>query len=308
MNTCDLSIVIPTFKSEKSIDSLIDALENDQYLKTLRWELIIVDDQSPDNSYAIIQKKAAQYPNIIGLRLHKNSGQHSATLAGICEAKGALLLTMDDDFEHPINEIKTLVDELHSSKADIVFGTPKSQNKSAARKGISRVFKWSTRKFSEGYGDGSAFRLIKKDVYKQLVKHQTPFVFIDEILAWYTKNVIFCPISFSASRKPSTYRSSNLVGLYINILFTYSSFPAQLLTKVGLIGSLLSFGIGIFYIVKKLFFKAQLGFTSIAVSILFSASLVLLALGVIAQYIYRQNRLLNQHPQYSIKDRTNEVK
>lgn len=307
MTNCDLSIVIPTYKSEQSIDALIDALENDQYLDTLKWELIIVDDQSPDNSYAIIEKKANQYPNIIGLRLHKNSGQHSATLAGICEAEGALLLTMDDDFEHPINEIKTLVDKLHSSKADIVFGTPKSQNKSAARKGISRIFKWSTRAFSEGYGDGSAFRLIKRDVYKQLIKHQTPFVFLDEILAWYTKNVIFLPISYSASRKPSSYQSSNLVGLYINILFTYSSFPAQLLTKVGLIGSLLSFGVGIFYIVKKLFFKAQLGFTSIAVSILFSASLVLLALGVIAQYIYRQNRLLNQHPQYSIKDRTNEA-
>ena len=89
-------------------------------------------------------------------------------------------------------------------------------------------------------------------------------------------------------------------------MFTYSSFPAQLLTKVGIAGSFISFGVGIFYIVKKLFFKAQLGFTSIAVSILFSASLILMALGVIAQYIYRQNRLLNQYPQFSIKSRTDE--
>lgn len=87
-------------------------------------------------------------------------------------------------------------------------------------------------------------------------------------------------------------------------MFTYSSFPAQFLTKLGIGGSVVSFLIGIFYIVKKFFFKTQLGFTSIAVSILFSASIILLGLGIIAQYIYRQNRLLNAHPQFSIRYRT----
>lgn len=304
MNLIDLSIVIPVYKAQQTIAALIDSLESDQYLSTLKWELILVDDNSEDNSFKIIQEKSTHYQNITGLKLHKNSGQHSATLAGISVAKGNLLLTMDDDFEHPINEIKTLIEKLNSSNADIVFGTPKTQNKSIVRKVISSIFKWSTRSFSEGYGDGSAFRLIRRAIYLELKKHATPFVFIDEILAWYTKNVVFLPIPYSPSSKSSTYKTGNLIGLYVNIMFTYSSFPAQLLTKLGILGSILSFGIGIFYIIKKLFFKAQLGFTSIAVSILFSASVILLALGVIAQYIYRQNRLLNQHPQFSIKERT----
>lgn len=302
----DLSIVIPVFEAEQSIGQLIDALQEDGHLKTLRWELILVDDCSNDLSFDIIEKKCNIYPNCIGIRLHKNSGQHSATLAGINEAKGELLLTMDDDFEHPITEISNLFDELNSKNVDIVFGVPHSQEKNKFRKIISSLFKWSTRSFSEGYGNGSAFRLMRKDIYTQLKHHKTPFVFIDEILAWYTKNVIFLPICFNASNKTSTYRSSNLLGLYFNIMFTYSSFPAQALTKLGIIGSALSFAVGIFYVIKKLFFKAQLGFTSIAVSILFSASVILLALGIIAQYIYRQNRLLNQHPQYSVKDRTDE--
>ena len=166
--------------------------------------------------------------------------------------------------------------------------------------------KITTRLFSDGYGDGSAFRLIHKSIYSQIQQHKMPFVFIDEILAWYTKNVYFLPMTFLKSQKVSSYRTTSLFKLYNDIVFTYSSFPAQFLTKIGFSGSLISFLIGFYFIVKKLFFKAQLGFTSIAVSILFSASVILLGLGIIAQYIFRQNRLLNEFPQYSIRYRTDE--
>ncbi len=304
----DLSIVIPVFEAESSIGALIDQLEANQYLSTKSWELILIDDCSKDKSFQIIEDKAKQYSNIIGLSLFKNSGQHSATLAGITEASGELLLTMDDDFEHPIEEIKTLIETFEKSQVDVVFGVPANDDKSRFRKGISRILKKSTQLFSEGYGNGSAFRLIRKDIYLQLKNHKTPFVFIDEILAWYTKNVIFLPINFNTSNKTSTYRPSNLLSLYFNIIFTYSSFPAQFLTRVGIFGSFISFLAGIFFIGKKVFFRAQLGFTSVAVSILFSASLILFGLGIIAQYIYRQNKLLNQHPQFLIKNRTDEKK
>jgi undecaprenyl-phosphate 4-deoxy-4-formamido-L-arabinose transferase len=306
MKLKDLSIVIPVYQAESSIGELIDQLENNPFLKTLKWELILVDDCSSDTSFQIIEAKSKHYSNITGLTLHKNSGQHSATLAGIIEAKGELLLTMDDDFEHPVEEIEGLISAINNQNADVAFGIPKNQEKNFVRKRISKEFKRYTRSFSEGYGEGSAFRLMRKEIYTQLSKHKTPFVFIDEVLAWYTKNAIFISIDFNQATKKSTYRISNLFGLYFNIMFTYSSFPAQLLTKVGILGSFISFGVGVFYIIKKLFFKAQLGFTSIAVSILFSVSLILLALGVIAQYIYRQNRLLNQYPQFSIKSRTDE--
>ena len=166
--------------------------------------------------------------------------------------------------------------------------------------------KLTSRLFSDGYGNGSAFRLIHKSIYSQIQQHKMPFIFIDEILAWYTKNVFFLPMTFLSSDKVSSYRTISLFKLYNDIVFTYSSFPAQFLTKVGFSGSIISFLIGIYFIIKKLFFKAQLGFTSIAVSILFSASIILLGLGIIAQYIFRQNKLLNEFPQYSIRYRTDE--
>lgn len=302
----DISIVIPVYEAEKSIAQVVDSLMSSDYLKSKTWELILVDDFSQDNSFQIIQEKSKQFSNILGISLHKNVGQHSATFAGMSEAKGKVLITMDDDGEHPVDFIPNLVDAITQRNVDVAFGIPDSSNKNLIRKGISSLFKSSAQWFSDGYGNGSAYRAIKKSIYSQLTKHKMPFIFLDEILAWYTKNVEFLPCTFLRSNKASTYGSVRLLSLYSNIMYTYSSFPAQFLTRLGIGGSIISFLIGVFYIVKKLYFKAQIGFTSIAVSILFSASIILLGLGIIAQYIYRQNRLLNHFPQYSIRYRTDE--
>lgn len=300
----DISIVIPVYEAEKSIAKVIDNLFASEYLNKKQWELILVDDFSQDNSFKIIQEKSKLHKNILGISLHKNVGQHSATFAGMVEASGKYLITMDDDGEHPVDFIPSLIDALENKNVDVAFGVPSSSNKNLIRKAISKGFKLSAKWVSDGYGNGSAYRAIKKSIYSQLNQHQMPFIFLDEILAWYTKNVSFLPCNFLASNKTSTYGSKRLISLYSNIMYTYSSFPAQFLTKVGVSGSIISFLVGVFYIAKKLYFKAQIGFTSIAVSILFSASIILLGLGIIAQYIYRQNRLLNHYPQFSIRTRT----
>ena len=300
----NISIVIPVYQAQDSLAKVVDDLQNASFLRRKKWELILIDDFSSDSSFTVIQEKANQYSNIIGISLHKNVGQHSATLAGIKEATGAFLYTMDDDGEHPIKYLQILFESLENNNADIAFAIPSRSEKNIIRKTLSSVFKKSARWYSDGYGEGSAFRLIRRSIYVQLKNHQAPFVFIDEILAWYTKNVVFEPCQFLTSNKKSTYKPIRLLNLYNEIMYTYSSFPAQFLTKVGVFGSLISFCFGLFFITKKLFFKTKLGFTSITVSILFSASVIMLGLGIIAQYIYRQNKLLNRYPQFSIRERT----
>ena len=302
----DISIVIPVYQAQDSLAKVVDELQSTSFLKTKKWELILVDDFSSDTSFEIIQQKAEQYSNIVGISLHKNVGQHSASLAGINEAKGEFLFTMDDDGEHPTEYLQILLESLELNNADVAFAIPASSEKNIIRKTLSSGFKRTAKWCSDGYGDGSAFRLIRQSIYVQLQNHQAPFVFIDEILAWYTKNVVFERCQFLTSNKKSTYRPIRLLSLYNEIMYTYSSFPAQFLTKVGMFGSVISFCLGVFFIIKKLFFKTKLGFTSITVSILFSASIIMVGLGIIAQYIYRQNKLLNRYPQYSIRERTDD--
>ncbi|MBL4709046.1 MAG: glycosyltransferase [Flavobacteriales bacterium] len=187
----EISIVIPVCEAQKSIGKVIDELQALPYLQQNQWELILVDDFSSDKSFEIIQAKAKEYPNIIGITLHKNAGQHAATFVGIREAKGKYLLTMDDDGEHPVSQIAPMIQKLEENKVDVVYASPTKREKSRFRKVVSKGFKISARMFSDGYGDGSAFRLIHRSVYSQIQKLKTPFVFIDEILAWYTKNVYF---------------------------------------------------------------------------------------------------------------------
>jgi undecaprenyl-phosphate 4-deoxy-4-formamido-L-arabinose transferase len=266
----------------------------------------MVDDFSQDQSWDMIQILCSKHENFLGISLHKNCGQHTATFVGLKEANGKYLLTLDDDGEHPIAAIPNMIKVLKQKEADVVYASPRKRRKSKLRVLLSQGFKASAKLFSDGYGNGSSYRLIDRSIYHQIQTHKTPFVFIDEILAWYTKNVVFLPMEFRTAQKTSTYRPKRLFGLFSDIMYTYSAFPAQFLTRIGFSGSIISLGFGLFFIVKKLFFKAQLGFTSIAVSILFSASIILLGLGIIAQYIYRQNRLLNEYPQYSIKHRTDE--
>ena len=298
-----VSIVIPVYNAGKSLEKVVHRIVGNEYLKSIPFELILVDDKSEDDSFKIIQELADVYPNLLGITLHKNSGQHCATFVGIKEAKGEYLVTMDDDGEHPVDQIESLIELLEKDNRDIVYATPKKRTKTLFRKLASGIFK-ITGKLAGGYGKGSAFRVIHSSVFKQLQNLSVSVVYIDEILSWYTMNVGFLPIEFPTSLKKSTYKRKNLFSLYHDIVYAYSSFPAQLLTKLGFFSSILSLIFGLFFIIKKLFFRAQIGFTALAVSVLFSASIILFGLGILAQYAYRQSRILNQLPQYSIKKRT----
>ena len=117
----DISIAIPVYQAEKSIAQVIDSLQNLSYLKSKKWELILVDDFSQDSSFEIICQKAQEYSNIIGISLHKNVGQHAATFVALKEAKGKYLLTMDDDGEHPIDQIEVLMQTMEKTKVDVVY-------------------------------------------------------------------------------------------------------------------------------------------------------------------------------------------
>ena len=107
-----LSIVIPVFQAEHSIEGVVHELLVDPYLKTLKWELIMVDDFSQDESWNIIKQLSDKHKQVLGICLHKNCGQHTATFVGLKEAKGKYLLTLDDDGEHPIKEIPKMIEEI----------------------------------------------------------------------------------------------------------------------------------------------------------------------------------------------------
>ncbi|HXP51416.1 MAG TPA: hypothetical protein VN922_15775, partial [Bacteroidia bacterium] len=167
----------------------------------------------------------------------------------------------------------------------------------------SRGFKFTTKHTSSSTAEGSSFRLMKSDLAKKLISHKQSFVFIDELISWYTKNIEFVYVEHDhSSLKKSRYSASKLIKLYFNLVFGYNATLLRLITFLGISSSFISFLIGVLFILKKIFFHIRIGFTGIIVSITFSSGVILLSIGIIGEYLRRMYTILNTHPQYYISE------
>jgi glycosyltransferase involved in cell wall biosynthesis len=302
MDTPQISIVVPVYNSENSLNELFSRI--DATLKTIEYELILIDDGSKDNSWKILEELKKNNPQkITAVKLARNFGQHNAILCGLNYCKGNAIITMDDDLQHPPEEILKLIEKYNETNADVIYGIYETKHHSAMRNAGSYLVRKSSKTTSNTIGEGSSFRLIKKEIISKIKEnHQQNFLFIDEIIQWYTAN-IFTVIVIHSPRKhgKSNYSFLKLINLYFDILINYSASPLKLMTYSGLLFSLITFCIGIRFIFRKIAYNVPLGYTSTIVSILFTASIILLCLGIIGQYIYKLYQFQQQKPPFSIQ-------
>lgn len=294
------SVIIPVFNAENTLEELCvrisDALKSD-------FELILVDDGSDDNSWNIIRKLSG--PVIKGIRLARNFGQHNATLCGIAQAKGDYIVTIDDDLQHDPSSIPVLLEKIRSSNSEIVYGIY-TAHQTTFRKSVSGIWKFLAKNVNDGIGKGSSFRVIKKELAQKLSNHKQPFVFIDEIINWYTKSIGFVLVPHHKRKSgKSAYTKRKLFTLTSDLIIFYSSFPLKLMTWSGIFFSLVSFSFGLFFLVKKIFFKVNVpGFTALIVTIFFTTSIILLCFGILGEYIRRMYLVMNAVPNHHIAERT----
>jgi polyisoprenyl-phosphate glycosyltransferase len=298
----EFSVIVPVFNSEASLEELfsrITAVMNDT---GKAYELIFVDDGSQDRSWEILKKIKSENPDIFtAIRLAKNFGQHNATFCGFNFAKGNQIITLDDDLQCPPEEIPKLIKVMEDTDAELVYGIFRKKRHSFFRNLGSRYFK----KFSRLLGsqnEGSSFRLISKNIIQKIIVHHQNFVFIDEILHWYTDYIGLAVVEHHKRKfRKSGYSQFKIWGLFANILFYYTTAPLKLMVYGGLISSVFFFILSIFFVLKKILLNVPLGYTSLIVAILFSTSLILLSLGVIGEYLSRIYMVQNKKPLYSVK-------
>jgi polyisoprenyl-phosphate glycosyltransferase len=121
------------------------------------------------------------------------------------------------------------------------------------------------------------------------------------MISWYTSNIKFTVVNHNPSGlNASRYTGSKLVRLYFNLVFGYNALPLRIITFLGISTSIISFLVGLFFILKKMFFHVRIGFTGIVVSITFTAGVILLSIGIIGEYMRRMYNILNARPQHSI--------
>jgi undecaprenyl-phosphate 4-deoxy-4-formamido-L-arabinose transferase len=299
-----LSVVVPVFNSEGSLAQLVQRL--DPVLRGLsnRFELILVNDGSQDRSWEQICKEASRREWIRGINLMRNYGQHNALLAGIRAAAFDIVVTMDDDLQHPPEEIPKLLEKLKEGY-DVIYGIPTKEQHGLWRNVASRVTKLALQSAmgAEIASNVSAFRAFRSKVRDAFQNYHNPFVSIDVLLTWGTTGFAAVPVQRDPRRIGiSNYTFRKLVYHALNMITGFSVLPLQLASLIGFLFALFGLGVLTFVLGRYLIQGGGVpGFPFLASIIAIFSGAQLLALGIIGEYLARMHFRTMNRPSYVIR-------
>ncbi len=303
MLTC--SIVIPVYNSAESLPHLIDRLRITVPTFASDYEVILVNDSSPDHSWEVISKLAETYAWVRGINLMRNYGQHNALLCGIRQATYELVITMDDDLQHPPEEIPKLLTKL-AEGYDVVYGTPAAEQHGLWRDLASQVTKLALQSAMgvETARKVSAFRVFRTHVREAFATFQGPFVSIDVLLTWGTTRFAAIPVRHDARTiGVSNYTFRKLVTHALNMMTGFSVLPLQLASLMGFALAGFSILVLIWVIGRFLLEGTPVqGFPFLASIIGIFSGAQLLALGIIGEYLSRMYFRILDKPSYVVRE------
>jgi glycosyltransferase involved in cell wall biosynthesis len=304
-NRVSYSVVVPVYRSEGTLFSLMQ--QTDSFFTSYghTYEIIFVDDASPDNCWQELKRIKAAYPRQSKIfKLAKNAGQQNATLCGMLHATGDYIVTIDDDLQVEPVEIAKLIKKKDETGSDLVYGTYGTKHHHIIRNIGSIIVNKFFKFFSNTYGNGSSFRLINRDITKNMTTVYQKYLLLDEILSWHTDNINHTDVIHHPRRDgKSGYSIPKLIFLTINYIINYTIIPLRLMTYGGMFFSIVTFFFGMYFIYRKYVDYVELGFTSLMVAIFFSTSLILFCLGIIGEYITRLYSKESSRPIYVIKEK-----
>jgi len=305
----NISVVIPVYGGEKTISELTAQIRSalgDQGGQAYRYEIIFVCDQSPDNSWNVICDLAQQYSEVRGILLGMNAGQHNALMAGFSQAKGEIIVTMDDDLQHSPSDIGALITGIKSGK-DVVYASFLKRKhalwKIAGSYLNNIVASYLIKKPKDLYL--SPFRAFKASVRDELIRYQGPYVYVDGLILSVTRNIGSIQVQHH-SRYDGTgnYGLRKSISLWLKMATSFSIFPLRLTSFMGIIISFLGFILAVLLIIQKLTWdRMPIGWSSLIVTVLIIGGLQLLAIGMVGEYLGRVLLTLNSRPQYIVADR-----
>ena len=303
-----VSVVIPVYRSEESVGLLFEQLADMLPRISEEFEVIFVEDGGGDRSWNIVMELASEHAWVRGFRLMRNFGQHSALLCGIRAAKYDIVVTMDDDLQHPTERIFDLI-ELVDSGHDVAYGTPIRQRHGILRNIASLLAKWVLQGVmgAETARSISAFRAFRTSLRDSFADYHSPLVNIDVLLTWGTTRFVAIPTPHAPRTLGiSNYTFGKLVTHTFNLVTGFSTLPLRLASALGLVMTTLGFVILIYIVFSQLFaFQVEVpGFTFVASLISIFAGAQRLTLGIIGEYLARIHLRSMDKPAYVIGQTT----
>ena len=301
-----VSIVVPVYGGSAALPELCDRTAVAMEAAGFRHELILVDDRGQREAWDIIKGIAQRRADVVGLRLGRNFGQHAATIAGIANARGTLVVTMDDDLEHPPEAIPALLaacDDEHP----LVYGAFDQRTHSRYRNLSSDLMRRTLKRaFPDMNEEYTSFRAMDASLARRLPEFGFSRPYIDGMLSWMTSSVRVVPIAHGERRHgESTYTMRKLVSHASNIFVSFSQLPLRIASYTGAAIALASFAY-LLYIVWG-HFRGTItnpGYTSLMSVVLLACGIQLLILGVFGEYVGRLMAAAYRKPVFSIESRT----
>lgn len=303
-----ISVVIPVYNSQDSIGLVIEKLSETLPQLTDTYEAILVEDNGTDDSWSVIQQLARDYDWVCGYKLMRNYGQHSALLCGIRHAQFEVILTMDDDLQHPVEKVKDLV-ALIDEGYDVAYGTPEKEQHGILRDIASQVTKLVLQGAmgADTARSISAFRAFRTSLRDAFADYRGPLVNIDVLLTWGTTNFT----AITTPHAPRTIGSSNytfgkLVTHTFNMVTGFSTLPLRFASILGITMTGFGFILLLYIFLSQIFiFRYEVpGFTFTASIISIFAGAQLFTLGIIGEYLARMHLRIMDKPAYIIGQST----
>ena len=302
-----ISFVIPCYRSEKTLPDVIDEIKSTMAEIGHEFEIILVNDSSPDNTFEVIKKLASENDNILGIDLAKNFGQHCALMAGMRHSSGDVVVCLDDDGQTPANEVGKLLDKLDEG-FDVCYASYGKKQHSGFRNFGSKVNELMTRIMLGKPKElkVSSYFAAKRFVVEDMLKYDQSYAYVIGLVLRATKNVANVEVNHRArSVGESGYTLAKLFSLWFNGFTAFSIKPLRIATAIGCFCATSGFLYGLYTIIKKFILLDAVvdGFSALMSVIVFLGGMVMLMLGLIGEYIGRIYICMNNSPQYVIRQK-----
>ncbi len=301
----EISVVVPVYNSCDCLEEL--ARQINIALKNLAgYELILVNDKSSDKSWDKITELVWKDPHIKGINLRKNSGQDNALMAGLRNASGKYSVIMDDDLQHSPHDIPRLYNHIKKNNSDVVYAVFKRKNQALWK----NICSWLNGKIAQiviGKPKGiymSPFKIIHHGVVHEIIKYRGLYPYIDGLIFGITDCIGEVTVEHHKRYKGrSNYNMIRSFSVFLKLATGFSIFPLRLASYMGIIIAIIGFALGLFYVCEYFLLQHNVeGWTTLVAIELFKGGMILFCIGIVGEYLGRAFLIINERPQYTIKD------
>ena len=284
------SVVIPVYNSAKIIEQTIGRTV--AFFEEQQWpyEIVLVNDASPDNSWEKLDMLAQHNQNIIAINLFKNYGQHTAIFCGFHYAKGDYVITMDDDLQNPPEEIEHLVHKILEGY-DVVYGKFRQKKHASYRRLGSKLIEQVNFRVFDQPRDltVSNYRILEKQVIERIINYRTAYPYITGLSLMFSNQRGNVEVNHEPRQQgQSGYNWHKLLALVMRIIFNYSSYPLRVVSGIGFGVATIAFLFGIYYLLRSLFIGTSVqGWATLVILLSFFSGIQIVIISMLSEYVIR---------------------